>query len=62
MPTYGSPDPTEPIPMDYLGPSGENILVVADFYSRYYEKAIVGTIDLFRLKILFSQYRSRDNT
>lgn len=53
------PDPPEPlastelpegpwraVAIDYLGPlpSGENILVAVDYYSRYYETAVVRTI------------------
>lgn len=53
------PDPPEPLAstelpegpwrafaIDYLGPlpSGENILVAVDYYSRYYETAVVRTI------------------
>ena len=55
----GRPDPPEPVAstelpqrpwcvvaIDYLGPlpSGEHILVVVDYYSRYYEVAVVRTI------------------
>lgn len=55
----GRPDPPEPVEstelpqgpwcavaIDYLGPlpSGEHILVVVDYYSRYYEVAVVRTI------------------
>ena len=55
----GRPDPPEPVAstelpqgpwcavtIDYLGllPSGEHILVVVDYYSRYYKVAVVRTI------------------
>ena len=55
----GRPDPPEPVAstelpqrpwcvvaIDYLGPlpSGEHIIVVVDYYSRYYEVAVVRTI------------------
>ena len=72
----GRPDPPEPVAstelpqgpwcvvaIDYLGPlpSGEHILVVVDYYSRYYEVAVVRTITSEKtiecLETIFARHR-----
>lgn len=72
----GRPDPPEPVAstelpqgpwcvvaIDYLGPlpSGEHILVVVDYYSRYYEVAVIRTITSEKtiecLETIFARHR-----